>query len=229
MGARLSSIFEIFSTKRKIRCYVLGLPDVGKTSFLFKLRLGDVETLEPVVGFEVQTVEYENKKNTNITFYSWNVGGSISMKPLWPYYFQQSARSRACVIFVVDATDRSRIEDARDGLYNALKIFQSATSGANTPDGAAILLVLANNSGPAGEQPGAMSAAEITEALQLSSMKDRLWHVQPCSHISGHSSESNEGLEEGMKWMFETLRLSSAVRDQQLAERNRRSAQYESI
>ena len=131
-----------------------------------------------------------------------------------------------------DACMKVAIEDARDALYPALKIFQSATSGANTPDGAAILLVLANKlkpSGPAGEQPGAMSAAEITEALQLSSMKDRLWHVQPCSHISGHSSEKAEGLFEGIKWMTETLRPSSAVRDQQLAERNRRSAQYESI
>ena len=228
MGARLSSIF---STKRKIRCFVLGLHGAGKTSALHAMGLGQVVTTTITPGWDVQVVDFENK-NHHVTFTSWDVGGSDRLTPLWNHYFEQSAGCRACVIFIVDATDRARIVDARHQLYLALEIFQSATSGANTPDGAAILLVLANKlkpSGPAGEQPGAMSAAEITEALQLSSMKDRLWHVQPCSHISGHSSEKAEGLFEGIKWMTETLRPSSAVRDQQLAERNRRSAQYESI
>ncbi|GCA65282.1 small GTPase superfamily, ARF/SAR type, partial [Kipferlia bialata] len=45
----------------------------GKTTILFKLKLGEVVATVPTIGFNVETVEYKN-----ISFTSWTSGGSIS-------------------------------------------------------------------------------------------------------------------------------------------------------
>jgi len=36
---------------------------------------------------------------------------------------------------------------------------------------------------------GAASASEIAEQLQLTNIRDRLWHIQECSAISGEGVE----------------------------------------
>jgi signal recognition particle receptor subunit beta len=54
----------------------------------------------------------------------------------------------------------------------------------------AALLVLANKQ----DIPGAMSAAEVSEALGLSLLRGRQWTIHRCSAIKG------EGLTEGLDW-----------------------------
>lgn len=48
-------------------------------------------------------------------------------------------------------------------------------------------------------QPGALSPAEICEALDLHSLKTRKWHVQ------GTVATAGEGLYEGLDWLSSTL------------------------
>ncbi len=45
-------------------------PHSGKTTILYKLKLGDTVTTIPTIGFNVETVEYKN-----IRFTMWDVGG----------------------------------------------------------------------------------------------------------------------------------------------------------
>lgn len=45
-----------------------------------------------------------------------------------------------------------------------------------------------------------MSAAEISEGLDLTSLRDRQWHIVASSALTG------KGIEEGLDWL--TLRLS---------------------
>lgn len=45
-----------------------------------------------------------------------------------------------------------------------------------------------------------MNAAQISEGLDLTALKDRQWHIVACSALTG------KGLEEGLDWL--TLRLS---------------------
>ena len=49
---------------------MVGLDAAGKTTILYKLKLGEIVTTIPTIGFNVETVEYKN-----ISFTVWDVGG----------------------------------------------------------------------------------------------------------------------------------------------------------
>ena len=48
---------------------MVGLDAAGKTTILYKLKLGEIVTTIPTIGFNVETVEYKN-----INFTVWDVG-----------------------------------------------------------------------------------------------------------------------------------------------------------
>ena len=64
---------------------MLGLDTGGKTSILYKLKLGEVVTTIPTIGFNVESIEYKNYK-----LVVWDVGGTEKIKPLWRHYFQNT-------------------------------------------------------------------------------------------------------------------------------------------
>lgn len=45
---------------------------------MYKLKLGEIVTTIPTIGFNVETVEYKN-----ISFTVWDVGGQDKIRPLW--------------------------------------------------------------------------------------------------------------------------------------------------
>ena len=55
---------------------MVGLDAAGKTTILYKLKLGEVVTTIPTIGFNVETVEYKN-----ISFTVWDVGGQDKVQP----------------------------------------------------------------------------------------------------------------------------------------------------
>jgi len=85
---------------------MVGLDAAGKTTILYKLKLGEVVTTIPTIGFNVETVEYKN-----INFTAWDVGSRSKMRPLWRHYYQNTQ----ALIFVVDANDRDRLERSDEG------------------------------------------------------------------------------------------------------------------
>lgn len=58
--------------------FSVGLDAAGKTTILYKLKLGEIVTTIPTIGFNVETVEYKN-----ICFTVWDVGGQDKIRPLW--------------------------------------------------------------------------------------------------------------------------------------------------
>ena len=56
--------------KTELRILMNGLDAAGKTTILYRLKLGEVVTTIPTIGFNVETIEW---KNINIT--AWDVGG----------------------------------------------------------------------------------------------------------------------------------------------------------
>ena len=70
MGLSISKLFETWFGKREMRILMLGLDAAGKTTILYKLKLGEVVSSVPTIGFNVETVEYKN-----IKFTVWDVGG----------------------------------------------------------------------------------------------------------------------------------------------------------
>merc|ERR1712130_782945 len=93
------------------RVLMVGLDAAGKTTMLYKLKLGEVVTTIPTIGFNVETVNYKR-----IDFTVWDVGGRGQMRVLWRHYFQNTQ----ALIFMVDSNDRERIGDARDELARFL-------------------------------------------------------------------------------------------------------------
>ncbi|XP_042388660.1 ADP-ribosylation factor 1-like [Zingiber officinale] len=177
MGLTFTRLFSRLFGKREMRILMVGLDAAGKTTILYKLKLGEVVTTIPTVGFNVETVEYRN-----INFTVWDVGGQSKIRPLWRYYFQNTQG----LIFVVDSIDRDRIMDARDELHVILNedVLRDA-----------LLLVFANKQ----DLPNAMNVAEITDKLGLHSLNKRHWYIQSTCATSG------DGLYEGLDWLSSKL------------------------
>jgi ADP-ribosylation factor protein 6 len=111
MGGQLSKMMgKIFGSK-EMRLLMLGLDAAGKTTILYKLKLGQDVTTIPTVGFNVETVTYKN-----VRFTVWDVGGQDKIRPLWRHYFS----STQGLIFVIDSADRKRMEEARRELHRII-------------------------------------------------------------------------------------------------------------
>lgn len=112
MGNLFANLFSGLFGKRDMRILMVGLDAAGKTTILYKLKLGEIVTTIPTIGFNVETVEYKN-----ISFTVWDVGGQDKIRPLWRHYFQNTQG----LIFVVDSNDRERVGEARDELHRMLQ------------------------------------------------------------------------------------------------------------
>lgn len=156
---------------------MVGLDAAGKTTILYKLKLGEIVTTIPTIGFNVETVEYKN-----ISFTVWDVGGQDKIRPLWRHYFQNTHG----LIFVVDSNDRERVDEAKAELCKMLEEDELRD---------AVLLVFANKQ----DLPNAMAASEITEKLGLSQLRGRKWYIQSTCATQG------TGLYEGLDWLSNEL------------------------
>jgi GTPase SAR1 family protein len=56
MGNLFSSIWARLVSKKDMRILMVGLDAAGKTTILYKLKLGEVVTTIPTIGFNVETV-----------------------------------------------------------------------------------------------------------------------------------------------------------------------------
>ncbi|KAG1833444.1 ADP-ribosylation factor family-domain-containing protein [Suillus variegatus] len=178
MGLVISNIFSGLFTQQETRLLMLGLDNAGKTTILYKLKLGEIVTTIPTIGFNVETVAYKN-----IQFTVWDVGGQQKIRLLWQYYFNNAEG----IIFVVDSSDRDRISEAKEELHMLMNNDQLRDS---------LLLVFANKQ----DMPGAMSAGELTDKLELRMLGRRTWYIQSTCATSG------DGLYEGLDWLATNLR-----------------------
>jgi ADP-ribosylation factor protein 6 len=172
----------------------------GKTTILYKLKLGQGVSTIPTVGFNVETVTFKKVKfnvwdgmidhfeNTlakqflfilfSLSFSFCLVGGQDKIRPLWRHYY---AGTQA-LIFVVDSNDRDRIEEGRQELMRIINDREMKD---------VVLLVFANKN----DLPNVMDVAEVTEKLGLARLRERVWHVQSSCAISG------DGLLDGLTWL----------------------------
>jgi len=185
MGQSFARFWQKLIGKKEMRILMVGLDAAGKTTILYKLKLGEVVTTIPTIGFNVETVEYKN-----ISFTVWDVGGQDKIRPLWRHYYQNTQG----IIFVVDSNDKERIDDssgteknsAREELHRMLAEDELRD---------AVLLVFANKQ----DLPNAMSVNEVTERLGLNSIRNRQWFIQATCATTG------DGLYEGLDWLSDTL------------------------
>jgi ADP-ribosylation factor protein 6 len=172
MGKIISKIFG----NKEMRILMLGLDAAGKTTILYKLKLGQSVTTIPTVGFNVETVTYKNVK-----FSVWDVGGQDKIRPLWRHYYTGTQ----ALIYVVDSADHDRIDEARQELHRIVNDREMRE---------VIILVFANKQ----DLPEAMKPQEIQDklGLTLTGLRNRNWYVQPCCASTG------DGLYEGLSWLM---------------------------
>ncbi|WCJ17784.1 ADP-ribosylation factor [Euphorbia peplus] len=182
MGTIITRLAKRFLPKSRVRILMVGLDSSGKTTILYKLKLGEMVTTVPTIGFNVETLEF---KNINLSI--WDVGGQQKIRPLWKHYFKNVDG----VIFVVDSNDRERITEARIELHRIL-------GDRELKD--AKLLVLANKQ----DSPNAMCADEVADKLGLHPLLERCWYIQSSSALLGH------GLYEGLNWLSNSLSYKAA-------------------
>eukprot|EP01083_Nonionella_stella_P152893 490550_1 len=185
--------------KKEYRILMVGLDAAGKTTILYKLGLGEIINIViPMIGLTVEQVEYKDK---NIDFTVWDVG----YRPIgkgdriglsWRHYYKNIQG----IIFVVDSNDRERIDDTSPlfkDKYNITMPAKEELHGMLQDDELrdAVLLVLANKQ----DLPNSMSINEVSERLQLNSIRNRAWHIQSTCAKTG------DGLYEGLDWLSNAL------------------------
>ena len=183
MGILISTLIDRFFPASPARIIMLGLDNAGKTTVLYKLKLGEVVTTIPTIGFNVESVQYKH-----INFTVWDVGGQTKIRPLWQHYFENSD----AVIFVVDSQDRGRLAEAKeelDGVLNDDRL-RNAT-----------LLVFNNKQ----DMPNAATTTEVTEKLGLRDRREREWFIQSTCAVTG------EGIVEGLEWLANALKAKKPM------------------
>ena len=163
MGLAFTKIWQRMIGQQEMRILMVGLDAAGKTTILYKLKLGEVVTTIPTIGFNVETVEYRN-----ISFTVWDVGGQEKIRRLWRHYYTGSNG----IIFVVDSNDRDRVDDVREELMRILSDDEMRD---------AVLLVIANKQ----DLPNSMTAAEVSKNLGLHDLRHRQWFVQSACATTG--------------------------------------------
>ncbi|KAF3575918.1 hypothetical protein DY000_02034372 [Brassica cretica] len=69
MGILFTRMFSSVFGNKEARILVLGLDNAGKTTILYRLQMGEVVSTIPTIGFNVETVQYNN-----IKFQVWDLG-----------------------------------------------------------------------------------------------------------------------------------------------------------
>ncbi|KAF2793708.1 ADP-ribosylation factor [Melanomma pulvis-pyrius CBS 109.77] len=160
---------------KEMRILMLGLDNAGKTTIVKKIMNEDVNSVSPTLGFIIKTIEYDGYK-LNI----WDVGGQKTLRTYWKNYFEKTDT----LIWVVDATDRERIDDCRQELAGLL--MEERLMGAS-------LLVFKNKT----DVSGSMTEDEVREGLQLDAIKTHKWTIMACSAMTGMN------LQEGLQWVVQ--------------------------
>ncbi|WZY89681.1 hypothetical protein YC2023_046416 [Brassica napus] len=184
MGILFTRMFSSVFGNKEARILVLGLDNAGKTTILYRLQMGEVVSTIPTIGFNVETVQYNN-----IKFQVWDLGSFPNkqmIEPYWRCYFPNTQ----AVIYVVDSSDTDRIGVAKEEFHAILE--EEELKGA-------VVLIFANKQ----DLPGALDDAAVTEALELHKIKSRQWAIFKTCAVKG------EGLFEGLDWLSNTLKSGS--------------------
>lgn len=177
MGLLFTKLWGFF-TNEEHKVIIVGLDNAGKTTILYQFLMNEVVHTSPTIGSNVEEVVWKN-----IHFLMWDIGGQESLRSAWSTYYTNAE----FIILVVDSTDRERLSITKEELYKML---------AHEDLRKAAVLIFANKQ----DLKGAMSSAEISQLLNLTSIKDHGWHIQACCALTG------EGLYQGLEWITNHIR-----------------------
>lgn len=163
--------------------------------FFLALKLGEVVTTAPTVGFNVEEVTVGG-----LMMSVWDLGGQTKLRELWKHYYDGTV----AIVFVVDSADRQRLAD--ESRVELQRLCQEPLLR-SWP-----LLVLANKQ----DLPHAATPEEVEQLLGLkqllvasqnkaaggnnNNLGLKSYHVQSCCAVE------KEGIKEGFVWLAEALK-----------------------
>jgi small GTP-binding protein len=161
---------------------VCGLDNAGKSTVVSCLRGEPDPSAAPSVGFSSASIEHAGAR---VQLY--DVGGGRSIRRIWKTYFADLHG----VIYVVDAADTARFEEARAVLAQAM----ADAHLAGKP-----LLVLANKQ----DLPASAPPHAIALALGLTELKDVQYNILGCTALcpAGGGQAPDAALGRGLSWLL---------------------------
>ncbi|KAG8501531.1 hypothetical protein CXB51_004018 [Gossypium anomalum] len=221
MGLTFTKLFSRLFAKKEMRILMVGLDAAGKTTILYKLKLGEIVTTIPTIGEFASNSNFHGKRKSIFDCFGMGclrINGEAKEKVSNNFIFIHRSYTEVCftrflyltlfeiqirplwrhyfqntqgLIFVVDSNDRDRVVEARDELHRMLNEDELRD---------AVLLQ---------DLPNAMNAAEITDKLGLHSLRQRHWYIQSTCATSG------EGLYEGLDWLSSNIASKASMRKDQ--------------
>lgn len=105
--------FQQFFKGKKLRAIMVGLEGAGKTTIIYKINLQDSSQIVPI-NFGFENVDFLKVKIT-----AWDLQTDCELlAKLYEYYYNDAQG----IMFVVDSTDRERIDEAAEGLWKILEV-----------------------------------------------------------------------------------------------------------
>lgn len=166
-----------------VQIAMLGLDKAGKTTLLYRMKFGQYTEASPTIGYNCEIVKGNTAKTKGISFKIWDLCGEDNIRPLWITHL----RSCEGVIFVVDSTDKERLEEAKIELIRLVR---------NKDNPGLPLLIIANKQ----DLPGSLNLGDVEKCLGLHELHPgQTWSSQAACAVTG------EGLEECMDTMYELI------------------------
>ncbi|TDL23004.1 ARF/SAR superfamily, partial [Rickenella mellea] len=173
--------------KEPQRALVSGLYYAGKTTFLYQLKLGEVITTIPTIGFNVKsaTIYAGSRSRPPIKVDCWDFGRADKIRPLMKHY----TSAMDMVIWIVDCNDRERLQQSvfeLDLMANQMDVPEDAP-----------ILILANKQ----DMTNVLSVQDVLLAVK-DACKWRLWNVFPTSCLR---PLDESGIPPALDWLSSAL------------------------
>ncbi|XP_037916584.1 ADP-ribosylation factor-like protein 6 isoform X1 [Hermetia illucens] len=184
---KLAGILKL--KKEQINILVVGLNNSGKSTIVnhFKNPEERNNTIVPTVGFTV-----ERFQNQGVFFTAFDMSGAGRYRSLWEHHF----KSCHGIVFVIDSSDRMRLgkEESFVVVKDELEILLQHPDIAfrKIP-----ILFFANKM----DCEDALSCVKIAAALGLEKIDEKPWHISSSNALTG------QGLEDGVQWLIEQVRV----------------------
>lgn len=181
-----SVLAKLFNRREEIKILLTGLDGAGKTTILYKLKLGETvnRPTYPTIGYNVETIQIND-----ISYITWEVSSRHKMSPL----LRLCLDNTKAIVYVIDSNDQERLSEAAEE-------FRWIAQEDELRD--VVILIFANKQ----DLPNAKSPMVISETLQLHKLRQH-------SHIIPTVATTGEGLADGLGWIAEMLTRKHLPKD----------------